>query len=302
MAKILIVEDDAAVAQQLAAQLKQRGHVCGIHARGERVVDIVRREEVDLLILDIMLPGPSGFQVCREIRSDKTLYTLPIMFISAMANPEEVKHGLDQGADTYITKPFSITEVVQRVDALVRSNVGSDLTDSLTGLANAEGTRKAIQQHLSRGETFGLAYIEMLGLREFAKLADSDGQQKALRHLARANTAYAEDAMGEDAVVGHLGGGYFITLVSLDQIREFCDSLLNAWTKHKQHLYESCELNPDKIAQAESRGLLELCICVTLRDGDDLISANQLLETVSRIRETVPKNSLAGAHFDRRMA
>lgn len=120
MANILIVDDDKRITDFLCDQLKLRGHACRFENRGEQLLEKVNMRDVDLLILDVMLPDVSGFEVCRRIRANTDYYTLPILFLSSMDSQEEINHGLAQGADDYVTKPFGIDELLARVRASVR--------------------------------------------------------------------------------------------------------------------------------------------------------------------------------------
>ncbi|MCZ6856365.1 MAG: hypothetical protein O7F70_00045, partial [Gemmatimonadetes bacterium] len=99
----------------------------------------------------------------------------------------------------------------------------------------------------------------------------------------------------------HLGGGYFIVLLPQEEIQPFSQRLIKGWTRHKQNLMDSCDLSPQDAASAMAQDWLDLCICITARECDELLSVNQLLDTVSRIRETVPDAELPGIHLDRRL-
>ena len=115
MAKIMIVDDDPQAADQIASQLKTRGHSCAVMNDGEGVLEVARKTDLDLLILDVMLPSTSGFEVCRQVRRDDALYMLPILFVSSMNDEAEIQHGLEQGADGYIAKPIESQAFLQRV-------------------------------------------------------------------------------------------------------------------------------------------------------------------------------------------
>ena len=81
---------------------------------------MVRRHPPDLIILDVLMPGLDGYQVCREMRQDPRLARLPILFLTARAKDSDVVEGFVAGADDYLTKPFNITELILRVKAILR--------------------------------------------------------------------------------------------------------------------------------------------------------------------------------------
>ncbi len=118
MAKILIVEDDSAILLGLRENLAFEGHTVVEVTRGDKALETVAGAKPDLLILDIMLPGISGFEVCRRIRKEDR--RLPIMMLTARSDEVDKVMGLDLGADDYLTKPFSLSELLARVRALLR--------------------------------------------------------------------------------------------------------------------------------------------------------------------------------------
>ncbi len=118
MAQILIVEDDAALGIGLRDRLEREGFSVRITAHGLQGLDLALGNEFDLLILDVMLPGKSGFDICRDLRG-RGVDTL-ILLLTAKAEPIDRVFGLRLGADDYLTKPFDAHELVARVEALLR--------------------------------------------------------------------------------------------------------------------------------------------------------------------------------------
>jgi two-component system, OmpR family, alkaline phosphatase synthesis response regulator PhoP len=118
--RLLVVEDDPDIAQLLAHSLRRAGFVVDTLGSGGEVVGAVRRLQPDLLLLDLMLPGLDGLEVCRTLRADPPTALLPIIIITARAEESDRIVGLELGADDYVTKPFSPNEVVARVRALLR--------------------------------------------------------------------------------------------------------------------------------------------------------------------------------------
>jgi len=118
MSRILIAEDDRAMARGLEENLAYEGHFVRHVARGDEVTPLIAADRPDLLILDVMLPGMNGFEVCRHIRrADRRL---PILLLTARSDDVDKVMGLDLGADDYLTKPFSLSELLARVRALLR--------------------------------------------------------------------------------------------------------------------------------------------------------------------------------------
>jgi DNA-binding response OmpR family regulator len=122
---ILIVEDESDIASALAARLKNEGFAVSVADNGDDGLDLALSEDYDLALLDIMLPGKDGLEIASALREKKDT---AILVLSARDEENDIISGLDIGADDYVTKPFSLREVVARVHALMRRRDASRLT------------------------------------------------------------------------------------------------------------------------------------------------------------------------------
>lgn len=115
--RVLVVDDERPIVEALAYNLKKEGFLVTTAGSGEEGLHLARTTKPDLVILDIMLPGASGFQVCRVLRRESEV---PIIMLTAKGEEDDRVLGLELGADDYITKPFSIRELVARVRTVLR--------------------------------------------------------------------------------------------------------------------------------------------------------------------------------------
>lgn len=116
--KILIVEDDANISLGLETILKGEHFETAVCHRGDKAVETVLKHKPQLIILDVMLPGENGFEICKQIRAKKI--GAPILMLTAKGQEMDKVIGLDCGADDYVTKPFGVRELVARIHALLR--------------------------------------------------------------------------------------------------------------------------------------------------------------------------------------
>jgi two-component system, OmpR family, phosphate regulon response regulator PhoB len=130
-ATILIVEDDPAVQELLAFTLQQAGHSVQRADSAEEAARLISQELPDLAIVDWMLPGLSGLSLTRQLRKDVRTKAMPIIMLTARADEADKISGLEQGADDYITKPFSPRELTARVRALLRRRAPEHAGDAL---------------------------------------------------------------------------------------------------------------------------------------------------------------------------
>jgi two-component system phosphate regulon response regulator PhoB len=117
---IIVLEDDVDIANLVQHHLQQAGFAVRLCASGDLVLSLARKHPPVLFLLDIMVPGGSGFEVCRQIRNSPDLAQVPIIFLTARAGEEDRVRGLDLGADDYITKPFGTRELTARIRAVLR--------------------------------------------------------------------------------------------------------------------------------------------------------------------------------------
>ncbi len=155
--RILIVEDDAHIRLGLEEVLKSDGFSVVSCARGDQALEAVQQHRPDLLVLDVMLPGLSGYEVCKQLRSRKV--ATPILMLTAKGQEIDKVVGLELGADDYVTKPFGVRELLARIHALLRRTasasteapgcdqrfcIGSATIDPLTFQVTREGQTEAL--------------------------------------------------------------------------------------------------------------------------------------------------------------
>jgi DNA-binding response OmpR family regulator len=196
---LLVVEDDAHIRLGLCDALRAEGYDVIDCCHGGEAVALIRQRTPDLVVLDIMLPGKSGYDVCREVRAAKS--RVPILMLSAKGQEIDKVVGLELGADDYVTKPFSLRELLARVQALLR-----------------RATPEAAASELPAEITFGNVHIDSKALRgkrgrETFDLTPREMKVLAMLWRERGN------AVARDAILNEVWGiEYYGTTRTLDQL------------------------------------------------------------------------------------
>lgn len=140
---VLVVEDDPSITMGLEMNLSAEGYRVLVAEDGERGLELSRRPDVDLVILDVMLPRLNGFEVVRALRAERR--TVPVLMLSARDGEMDKVMGLELGAEDYVTKPFGLAELLARVRALLRRQARARASEGITRIGSLEidpGTRE----------------------------------------------------------------------------------------------------------------------------------------------------------------
>jgi len=161
-ARVLVVDDEPYIADLLATGLRFVGFEVRVAASGLEALTAVREWKPDLLVLDVMMPDVDGFEVTRRLRGEGR--TTPVLFLTARDSTEDKVHGLTIGGDDYVTKPFSLEEIVARVRAVLRRHAADQVDDGIVRYADLVLDEDAHEVHRA-GEPIDLTPTEFSLLR-----------------------------------------------------------------------------------------------------------------------------------------
>lgn len=200
---ILAVDDDPEVLGTVSRALSREGFTVRQASSGAEALDILEREGIpELMLLDIIMPGMDGLEVCKRLRSDNTYNRLPILFLSARSQTDEVVEGLDAGGDDYLIKPFELTELHARIRALLRraQREAQGATTILT-VGELVLDSNTHQAELPPSKTIQLTATEHKLLRY---LMENVNQALSPTHLLQAVWSYPPDTGDPDLVRAHI--------------------------------------------------------------------------------------------------
>lgn len=216
MPKIMLIEDDVAIADTLIFALQREGYTTAHFNLGQAALRALTAHAVDLIILDVGLPDISGFNLCQKIRQHSFV---PILFLTAHADTLEREMGLELGADDYVTKPFSLKEVILRVQALLRRTQPS--TPAPPSLFCHDKDRKQIVYcqralMLTRAEYLLLAVLVTHPDRVFSREqllhhlpnSDDSGDRVIDTLIKQIRAKLREVDANHEAIITHRGLGY----------------------------------------------------------------------------------------------
>lgn len=224
--EILLIDDEPDIVNLVSYNLKKEGFRVTTAADGEEGLEKVRKASFDLVILDLMLPGLQGVEICRMLRNHPGTEDLPIIMLTAKSDMSDKIRGLETGADDYITKPFSPKELIARVRALLRRSDRGSAKDKVIRLGDlninmekVSVTKRGQPVHLSSTEFKLLLFLAERKGRVFSRdhLLDAVWKDEAFVeprtvdvHIRRLRTAIEDDPSDPVIVRTRRGAGYYV--------------------------------------------------------------------------------------------
>jgi two-component system alkaline phosphatase synthesis response regulator PhoP len=150
--RVLVVEDDPGLADGIRENLRLEGYDTWLATDGRSALDVALQEDLDLIVLDVMLPALDGFEVCSKLR--RAGRDVPVLFLSARSDPSDRIRGLEAGGDDYLPKPFHLKELLLRVAAIIRRRRGSGPVDAVDGDGRVEFAENEINLQTYRGRSW----------------------------------------------------------------------------------------------------------------------------------------------------
>ncbi len=209
--RILVVEDDLDISKMLRLYFDSQGYEVLTVMRGHDALEVCRKKQPNVVVLDIMLPDMDGYDVCRELRSNLRTSHVPVIFLTQKDERSDKIAGLELGADDYITKPFDIEELKLRVQGAMRRAQSTSLTDPVTGLPSSKLIEEQLKKLLMRDD-WAILYVVINHMADFIEVEDIVARDDILRFVAMNLNETVEAQGTSNDFIGHTSGNDFIII------------------------------------------------------------------------------------------
>ncbi|HEC35479.1 MAG TPA: response regulator [Anaerolineae bacterium] len=287
--RILVVEDDFDISNMLRIYFQSQGYEVAVAPRGEDALEMCRQQLPNIVVLDIMLPDMDGYDVCRQLRSNLRTSHIPIIFLTQKDERSDKIHGLELGADDYITKPFDVEELKLRVKNAIARSAYESLTNPTTGLPSAKLIEAQLRRLMQR-DGWGVIYIGIEGLEPFSEVYGFVAADEVLRYTAII-LSETVDALGTpDDFIGHVGGDDFLIITDKSLVRPILEGLTGRFSegigshydfKARQQGYIVVQ---DDSGNEQKVGLMELAIGVITSDDGPFTDIREITEAAAMAR------------------
>lgn len=281
---ILIVEDQPNTAEMLTSYFKAQGYEVTSVGWGKDALAFVEHTIPDLIMLDIRLPDIDGYEVCRQIRTQRRTEHVPVLFLTERRERGDRLLGLKLGAVDYVTKPFDVQELRLRVrNALRRSNV-EQLSSPITGLPVAALADERLRDLLLSSD-WAVLSVGLRGLKEFAEVYGFVTRDDVVRAISLMLSHVVEEMHDADAFLGHLDESSFFAVIALGKVEKARQSLIGRLNEAMPFFYpradwEACQTDAD--AQLPRMDVAVGVLTSSARSFSSLADLRQALIEVQR--------------------
>ncbi len=289
--KILVVDDTQFMVSVISYALKSQNYQVIAAYSGPEALEKVRSEKPNLILLDVVMPGMSGYDVCQALREDFRYNLIPIIMLTGQTEEEDKLRGLEMGADDYIVKPFVNRELLARVkNTLVRLERLRDC-NPLTGLRGNNEIELEITRRLGEGAPFAVLYGDLNSFKPYNDIYGFAAGDQVICATADAFNDAVEACGTKSDFVGHIGGDDFVVVleshtaiaVAQEAIRRF-DANLPAFysVEHLEQGYITAKDRDDNIRRF---ALLGLSIAIAYSDYDEISSTEHLAKVSAGLKK-----------------
>jgi PleD family two-component response regulator len=209
---LLFVDDNEDMRLVVRDILESAGHEVALAADGMTALASIQQREPDLLVLDLIMPGMSGFEVCRAVKRNPFTARIPVLMLTAQGDVDHKVAGFEAGADDYLAKPFDPRELRARVVALLRIVRREGDRNPTSGLPGGTAIEEEIARRAEQNEAFAVCYIDLDNFKPFADTFGFTAADTVIREMGAAIRAAVETVGTPRDFVGHIGGDDFIVV------------------------------------------------------------------------------------------
>ncbi len=263
MSKILIVDDEPTIVELLEEHLRSEGYETNHAYSGEEALQHLEADVPDLVLLDLMLPGMDGYEVCRLMQKDSRLNHIPVIMLTARSAVQNKVLGYQRGADDYVVKPFDPDELSVRVRAQLH-HLYHDRVSELTGLPGSQVVEDKIKQLTSdNSRPWAIVYADIENFAVYNENYSFLEGDEMLKMVGRSLREAIQEAGDPNGFVGHMGGDEFAALTRPQYVDKVVETAERLFSEASQDFYSPADREQNYMVNINRQGLLsrsKLCL------------------------------------------
>lgn len=289
--KILVIDDTELTVNLIREILTEAGYDVVVANDGLKGLQMVREEKPDLVILDVVMPGMDGFEVCKILREDESNNLMPILMLTAQDKEEDKLTGLELGVDDYIIKPFNHRELISRVKNTIKRIDRNRWANPLTGLQGNIEIHAEVNKRIARGELFAVLYLDLDNFKAFNDIYGFTTGDRAIKLTADIIQSNVHLANNPGDFIGHIGGDDFVVITIPGKIDEICEGIIHDFDNKIAELYSQDDLSKGYITTVNRLGqvmefpIMTISIAVVTNETRTLYSPVQIAEIAAQVKK-----------------
>lgn len=264
--KIVVAEDDDSIAHMVNMALGDAGFLCLRARDGEEALKLVRFQQPDLLVLDIMMPKVDGLEVVKRLRADAVISRTPVLMLTALGGVDQKVEGLEAGADDYVVKPFDLRELSARVKALIRASRRERERNPTTELPGSRAINAHVDRVLAEGEPRCVLHVDVAGFDTFADRIGYARAEAMTKSLGAVLLSTVKQHATGDSFLGHLGGVDFIVVTGVGQAEQLARDLIESFEDKRDGWVAPARAETDPGDELDASALT-LAVAVSTTEG-----------------------------------
>ena len=301
--KILIIEDTELMVRLITNILEERGYEVMSASDGMEGIRKVAEEKPDLVILDVIMPHMSGFEVCKILREEESNNLIPIIMLSSQDNEDDKLMGLELGADDYITKPFNPRELVNKVNNTLKRIDRNRLANPLTGLQGNIEIQSELNRRIARNTLFEVIYADLDNFKAYNDVYGFSCGDRAIKLTADIITDNVHTFGSSADFIGHIGGDDFVVITRAGCANEICEGIIKDFDRKITGLYNFVDRAKGYISTTNRKGfatrypIMTISLAVTSNEQRNLSSYLEVAEVAAELKKKA--KSMVGSVYVR---
>lgn len=291
--KILVIDDSELIQRLIADILGEEGYEVYSAYSGEEGLEKVARIKPDLIILDIVMSGLTGLEVCRILRADVSNNLTPIIMLTAQVSEDDKLIGLELGADDYIMKPFNNRELISRVrNTLVRIE-RNRYANPLTGMCGNIEVQSELTYRLANNFEIAVIYCDLDNFKAFNDVYGFPKGDTAIRLTADVIRDAVQNVGNRDDFIGHIGGDDFIIITSWDKYEGICKMIIEDFDNKIVSLYNENDkkngyiITKNRLGKVRTYPIMTISLAVVTNENNEYINPLEIGEAAAEVKKYV---------------
>lgn len=265
--RILVVDNEADIRRFVEVNLRLEGFEVVSAADGEEGLAKAFEEDPNLVLLDVMMPGIDGIEVCRRLRADPRTSHIPVILLTAKSMTVDKVVGLAAGADDYVLKPFDPMELVARVRTTMRRAADLRGASPLTGLPGNHRIESEIARRLQQGQDLAVAYVDLNNFKPYNDHYGFLAGDRVIQATAQILREVLTEVASEEAFLGHIGGDDFVMIFRPDIAERVCTSAIARFDATMPTMYAQEDRDRGYLEMPDRRGEMQQFPLVSMAIG-----------------------------------